>query len=133
MFEEYLERLKKLSDKALAKLESERTYEDRFNIWSYERAANKEKYRKDFSEGEEIFIYDGQKLSRNEIKDGFGNDFPHWFREAGNHFGEKVRMDDENEYTLIGMSYTYIDYYYVVQDKEGNKHGFSCVGHIEYT
>lgn len=72
IFKEYLKGLKKLSDEALAKPEAERTYEDRFHIWNYERTANREKYTEDFSEGEEVCIYDGEKLSNNEIKDGFG-------------------------------------------------------------
>lgn len=129
---ELLELLKKSADKALAKPAEERTYEDRFHIWEHERYANPVKYLQDFSEGEEIEIYDGEKLSNNEIKDGFGNDFPEWFRNAGKHFGEKVKMDDNNEYILLGMSYTYLDYYYIVQNKDGKKCGWSCVGGIEF-
>lgn len=130
MFKEYLEELKKLSDKALSKPEVERTYEDRFNIWLYDRTLNVDK--QDFNEGEEVFIYDGKRLANNEIKDGFGNNFPTWLREIGDHFGEKIIMSDGNEYTLIGISYTYLDYYYLVKDDKENKAARSCVERIKF-
>lgn len=127
--EELIEELKKLAEPALAKDPKDRTYRDRYYIWEYE------KYTKDhlgYDEGEEVFIYDGTKLANNEIKDGFGKDFPEWFRECGKHFGRQVKTFTGKVYTLIGMSYTYMDYYYLLEDKEGKRVEESCVGKITY-
>lgn len=126
---ELIEELKKLAEPALAKDPKDRTYRDRYYIWEYE------KYVKDhlgYDEGEEVFIYDGTKLANNEIKDGFGKDFPEWFRECGKHFGRQVKTFTGKVYTLIGMSYTYMDYYYLLEDKEGKRVAESCVGKITY-
>lgn len=91
------------------------TYEERFNKWLGESHPLSD-------EGEEIDIYDGDGLANNLIKDGFGNDFPDWIQELGNHFGQQCTIRDE-EYTLLGISYTYFDYYYIVS---GGKR-ISCI------
>lgn len=72
-----------------------------------------------------------KSYANNEIKDGFGRDFPVWFRNMGNLFGKQVKMDDGNIYTLIGMSYTYLDYYYILKDVNNRKSMWSCVGKFQ--
>lgn len=126
--EELLEELKKLADKALAKKPEERSYKERQWIWEYEQLTNPSNT---WDEGEEIEILDGENLFNNNIKDATGEDFPEWFRKTGRHFGEKVEIEGE-KYTLIGMSYTYRDYYYLLQDLNGNKTACSCVARINY-
>ena len=86
-----------------------------------------------YSEGEEVFILDGPGLVSGKIKHlDVRVEFPDWFKEMGNYFGKRV-IDPINgkEYKLIGMSYTFIDYYYLVEDSEGNRRSISCVAKIE--
>lgn len=125
------EELRELAEPALAKDPSERTYKDRYLIWQYQDYL-KEGVRSidDYDEGEEVEIYDGEALSKGEIKNGFGEDFPDWYKEIGKHFGEKVKVFGEI-YTLIGVSYTYVDYYYIFKDGDRKVYE-SCVGKIEY-
>lgn len=126
--EEILKLLKSAAEPALAKKPEERSYEERYNVWEYERFINKNcKY----DEGEEIQIYNGKDLADNKIKDGFGKDFPEWFRNIGTLFGRKVKMDDNKIYTLIGVAYTYLDYYYIVESNSHHKELWSCVGGIK--
>ena len=115
---------------SLAKKPEDRTYEDRFNVWMYNKSLEDYNELKDYDEGEEVIISDGEGLFCNKIKDGFGKDFPEWFRNAGMSFGKKVRMIDNEIYTLIGVSYTYLDYYYIVE-KDGEISRWSCVAHME--
>ena len=123
--EEIAEELRKIAEPALAKKPEERNYEERYNVWEYEKFVNRDlKY----DEGEEVEIFDGEKLVNNEIKDGFGRDFPEWFRNIGRFFGKKVKMDNNKTYTLIGVSYTYLDYYYILKDVNNRKSMWSCVG-----
>jgi hypothetical protein len=49
----------------------------------------------------------------------------------GNHFGEKVIVSGET-YTLIGMSITYRDYYYILLNTDGSRVFSSCVGKLEF-
>lgn len=127
---EYLKQLKEMTDEIRKKDPSERTYEERWYLWQ-------EKVMTDppdapYDVGEEREFYDGQSLANNEIKNGFGKDFPTWFREAGLHFGEKCKMPDDKVYTLVGMSETFEDYYYIVVDEDGKKSYHTCVGKIEF-
>lgn len=113
--------------KAELKSPEERTYEDRYYIWLKER----EEYG-DYDEGEEVEIYDGDKLYNNEIKDGFGDDFLEWVRECGKYFGKNVRIKSTDEIKkLIGISYTYLDYYYILE-KDGKKSYETCISEIEF-
>ena len=109
---------------------SERTYEERWYLWRYKVMTSPPDSPYDV--GEEREFYDGQSLANNEIKSGSGDDFPEWFREAGRHFGEKCRMPDDKVYTLIGMSETFEDYYYILQKEDGSRSYHSCVGSIEF-
>lgn len=127
---ELIEELRKLAEPALAKDPKDRTYRDRYCIWEYEH------YKKDkhefLDEGEEVEIYDGTALANNKIKDGFGKDFPEWFRECGKHFGQQVKVKITGQVlVLIGMSYTYRDYYYILE-KDGKRTYETCVSGIEF-
>lgn len=126
---ELIEELRKLAEPALAKDPKDRTYRDRYYIWEYEKYITNSL---GYDEGEEVFIWDGTALAKNEIKDGFGQDFPNWFRECGKHFGQQVVVEPTGEVkTLIGMSYTYRDYYYILE-KNGKKSYHTCVGGIKF-
>ena len=67
--------------------------------------------------------------SYNEIKDR--GDLPDWFKNYMSHIGEKYKDCREKEVTLIGMSETNEDYYYVVEDSNGEKLFESCVGPLK--
>lgn len=85
-----------------------------------------------YSESGETIIEDGEKLANGEIKQNDGSDFPSWFKEYGRHFGEKYKLPFSNiEATLVGMSYTDEDYYYVLKDDNGKRYFESCVGRID--
>lgn len=128
---ELLKELKELAEPALKKDPKDRTYKDRYYIWEYEYHKKNSHSIDDYDEGEEVEIYDGTALANNKIKDGFGKDFPEWFRECGKHFGEQVIVKPTGEIrTLIGMSYTYRDYYYILE-KEGKKLYLTCVSGIK--
>lgn len=87
----------------------------------------------EFDEGEEYSIYDGEGLASGIIKhEDPESEFPSWFREMGNRFGCKVYDSDEYLGHLVGMSYTYLDYYYIVQDDDYNIRYISCVGKLKF-
>lgn len=104
----------------------ERTYEERYYVWL------KERYQyQNYDEGEEVEIYDGDKLYHNELRDGFGEEFPEWVREYGKYFGKKVKQCETGEVKiLVGISYTYMDYYYILDDN-GKKSYETCLASIE--
>lgn len=115
----------------MSKDPSERTHEERWYVWQYKVMTSPPDAPYDV--GEEREFFDGNALANNEIKSGFGNDFPEWFREAGKHFGQKCKVPcDDKIYTLIGMSETFEDYYYIVVDENGKKHYHTGVGKVEF-
>lgn len=126
--EEYLKQLKGMTDEIRKKDPSERTYEERWYLW-HEKVMNDPL---SYDCGEEREFYDGQSLAANEIKSGDGSDFPEWFREMGKHFGKKCVSMDGETYTLVGMSETFEDYYYILQKEDGTKSHHSCVGRVEF-
>lgn len=128
--EEYLKQLKEMTDEIRKKDSSERTYEERWYLW-HEKVMN-DPPDAPYDCGEEREFYDGQSLAANEIKLGDGSDFPEWFREMGNHFGKKCISMDGEIYTLVGMSETFEDYYYILQKEDGTKSHHSCVGRVEF-
>lgn len=128
--QEYLKQLKEITDKIRKKDPSERTYEERWYLW-HEKVMN-DSPDAPYDYGEEREIYDGQSLANNEIKTGFGNDFPKWFQEMGLNFGKKCTTIDGTVHTLIGMSETFEDYYYILEDESGKKTYESCVGKLEF-
>lgn len=83
----------------------------------------------DFDEGVEIFVYDPEVILNDTKLDG--EPFPDFIKEAAQHFGERVKTDGTNG-ILLGISYTYMDYYYIIQTPDGKKHYDSCVGLIHY-
>lgn len=67
--------------------------------------------------------------SYNKIRDR--GDLPDWFKNYMLHIGEKYKDCRGKEVTLIGMSETNEDYYYVVEDSNGEKLFESCVGPLK--
>lgn len=67
--------------------------------------------------------------SYNEIKNR--EDLPDWFKNYMSHIGEKYKDYRGKEVTLIGMSETNEDYYYVVEDSNDKKLFESCVGPLK--
>lgn len=128
--EKYLNRLKRRTDPIRAKDPSERTYKERWLLWYEERMNAPADAPYDC--GEEREFYDGEALLNNKIKDGNGKDFPKWFREMGKHFGRKCISMDNERYTLVGMSETFEDYYYILQREDGSKCYHTCVGKITF-
>lgn len=82
-----------------------------------------------FDEGEEIEVFDPDTILNDTKLDG--EPFPDWMHEVATHFGERVKTDGIDG-TLLGISYTYMDYYYIIQTPDGKKHYESCVGWIYY-
>lgn len=80
-------------------------------------------------EGVEIFVYDPEVILNDTKLDG--TPFPEWLKEIATHFGERVKTDGTDG-ILLGISYTYMDYYYIIQTSDGEKHYDSCVGRIHY-
>lgn len=116
------EELKKMAEQAAAKDPKDRTYTDRFYIWYYEQETNPDM---PYNEGEEVEIYDGVALANNELKDGFGNEFPDYIRCYGNLFNTKVKYSG-SEYILRGISHTYTDYYFILE-KDGELYYGTCI------
>lgn len=127
---EYLNHLKRETDSIRAKDPSERTYEERWLLWHEERM--KAPVDAPYDCGEEREFYDAEALLSNQIKDGCGKDFPEWFREMGKHFGKKCVSIDNEQYTLVGMSETFEDYYYILQREDGSKCHHTCVGKLKF-
>lgn len=82
-----------------------------------------------FDEGEEVEVFDKNTILNDTKLDG--GSFPEWMKEVVNHFGERVKTEDCDG-ILLGISYTYKDYYYIIQTPDGRKHYCTCVGRIYY-
>lgn len=82
-----------------------------------------------FDEGEEIEVFNPNTILNDTKLDGYP--FPEWMKEVANHFGERVKTEGCDG-ILLGISYTYMDYYYIIQTPDGKKHYDTCVGHITY-
>lgn len=110
---------------ALKKDPSQRDYKERFYAWNYWR------YflcpLDVWDEGEDVEIYDGKSLAEGKIKDGFGEDFPDWFKKMGNKFGKET----EDGSIFIGMAYSYVDYYYILRKPDGRKIYETCVAGLK--
>lgn len=65
--------------------------------------------------------------SYDEVKNR--KDLPLWFKESLKNIGKKYRII-ANTGTLIGMSETNEDYYYVFKRDNGTRYFESCVGKI---
>ena len=66
--------------------------------------------------------------SYNEVKDR--EDLPEWFKDFTAHIGDKYKDFRGKEVTLIGMSETNEDYYFVIRDSDGKESYESCVGNL---
>lgn len=82
------------------------------------------KYR-EFNDG--IIKWERIYESYDEVKD---KNLPQWFKEYLLHIGEKYKTILGDIFTLIGMSETNEDYYFITSDLKGNKSFISCVGKI---
>ena len=90
---------------------------------------NKDRSSNFFDEGEEVEVFDKNTILNDTKLDGYS--FPEWMKEVANHFGERV-ITEGCDGILLGISYTYKDYYYIIQTSDGKKHYDTCVGHIHY-
>lgn len=90
---------------------------------------NKGRSSNSFDEGEEVEVFDKDTILNDTKLDG--GSFPEWMKEVANHFGERVKTEGCDG-ILLGISYTYKDYYYIIQTPDGKKHYDTCVGHIHY-
>ena len=90
---------------------------------------NKDRSSNSFDEGEEVEVFDKDTILNDTKLDG--EEFPEFIKEAAEHFGEQVKTDFYKG-VLLGISYTYMDYYYIVQTPDGKKHHDTCVGWIYY-
>ena len=130
-YQKYLRELKEKAIEAKKKLPSERTYTDRYYFWE-DVQQNMLDNTSSWDEGEEVTITDGEALYNGTIKHQMeGADFPSWFREAGKNFGKRVTTDFDKEVgILVGMTYTYLDYYYLIEYPNGKRVLHSCVGKL---
>lgn len=113
-------------EEALKKKPEDRNYLERYYTWTVEV-----KERDNYDEGEEIFVYDKNEILSENSCTLAGDKYPDFIKEAAEHFGEHVIVDD-GDYILIGISYTYLDYYYTLKDKDGNESSVTCVAPIEF-
>lgn len=90
---------------------------------------NKGRSSNSFDEGEEVEVFDKNTILNDTKLDG--GSFPEWMKEVANHFGERVKTEGCDG-ILLGISYTYKDYYYIIQTSDGKKYYDTCVGHIHY-
>lgn len=100
----------------------ERDYSERFKVWLLKQ----DLYPSDWDEGEEVCIFDGPGLEEGRIQHLGGEEFPRWLRDLGKDFGKET----VSGYILEGISYTYLDYYYILS-KNGRRVFQSCVGRIK--
>lgn len=83
---------------------------------------------KDYSEGEEIIVKDKNIILNDTTLAGYP--FPEFIKIATKHFGEKVETEGGTG-TLIGISYTYLDWYYLIQNEE-RTWAETCVSKIKF-
>lgn len=81
-----------------------------------------------FDEGEEVIVKDADIILNDTTLAGYP--FPEFIKEAAKHFGEKVEVEGESG-TLIGISYTYLDWYYLIKNDE-HTWASTCVSKIKY-
>lgn len=83
-------------------------YIKRMEIWFDNRISNSFNY----DEGEEIIVKDPDIILNDTTLAGYP--FPEFIKKAAKHFGEKVEVEGQVG-TLIGISYTYLDWYYLIK------------------
>ena len=138
-YKEYCKDIKQKADEAKKKKKEDRTWADRYYIWNDNKFNLRlsEDETTIFDEGEDVEIRDKEGLLQRKYKYPLNNnEFEDWFYESANNFGKKVKVDidDSGEiYTLVGMAYSYLDYYYVLErDRDGKKLYSSCVGKLNF-
>lgn len=99
-------------------------YIKRMEDWFDNRSSSSFNY----NEGEEIIVKDPDIILNDTTLTGYP--FPEFIKIAAKHFGEKVEAEGQVG-TLIGISYTYMDWYYLIKN---DKHTWAetCVSKIKY-
>ena len=78
----------------------------------------------------EVCFYSKEEMEKGDPYSNY-EPFPDWALETADHFGEKVK-DWGEIYTLIGMSSTFEDYYYILKNEKGKITYETCVAAIEF-
>lgn len=99
-------------------------YIKRMEIWFDNRISNSFNY----NEGEEIIVKDPDIILNDTTLAGYP--FPEFIKKAAKHFGEKVEVAGGSG-ILIGISYTYLDWYYLIKNDE-HTWAETCVSKIKY-
>lgn len=99
-------------------------YIKRMEIWFDNRISNSFNY----DEGEEIIVKDADIVLNDTTLAGYP--FPEFIKKAAKHFGEKVKVEGQVG-ILIGISYTYLDWYYLIKNDE-HTWAETCVSKINY-
>lgn len=81
-----------------------------------------------FNEGEEVEVFDANLIFNDT--DLTGQPFPEFIKEAAKHFGEKVEVEGKSG-ILIGISYTYLDWYYLIKNNE-HTWAETCISKIKF-
>lgn len=81
-----------------------------------------------FDEGEFIEVFDANQIFNDT--DLTGQPFPEFIKEAAKHFGEDVEIEG-NTVILVGIAYSYRDWYYIVDDTEDRFYE-TCVSKIKF-
>lgn len=81
-----------------------------------------------FNEGEEVKVFDANQIFNDT--DLTDQPFPDFIKEAAKHFGEKVEVEGKSG-TLIGISYTYLDWYYLIKNDE-HTWAETCISKIKF-
>lgn len=81
-----------------------------------------------FDEGEFIEVFDANQILNDT--DLTGQPFPEFIKEAAKHFGEKVEVEGKSG-ILIGISYTYLDWYYLIKNDE-HTWAETCISKIKF-
>lgn len=102
-------------------------YIKRLEIWFNDRISNSFN-NNEYSEGEEIIVKDADIILNDTTLAGYP--FPKFIKEAAKHFGEKVEVEGGSG-ILIGISYTYLDWYYLIKNDE-HTWAETCVSKINY-
>lgn len=100
------------------------SYIKRMEDWFNNRSSSSFNY----DEGEEIIVKDPDIILNDTTLAGYP--FPEFIKKAAKHFGEKVEVEGGFG-TLIGISYTYLDWYYLIKNDEYTW-AETCVSKIKY-
>lgn len=99
-------------------------YIKRMEDWFDNRSSSSFNY----NEGEEIIVKDSDVILNDTTLAGYP--FPEFIKIAAKHFGEKVKAEGKVG-TLIGISYTYMDWYYLIKNDK-RTWAETCVSKIKY-